>query len=273
LTSGTQTTISTTSGTPFLPFVYAATIANSGKVYITGNTNLSPDSLLVGNGGNLAPADGGLGLVGYPAGAPAVSSNGHYAVTGASYDRAPSTMFNGVVTDVVLGGNGTVTEPNFFCPGLPATYSLDQFGDPDVNAAGSIVVSADWGAIFSGVYRMDSAGITRIAFGRATPAINDNGVVAALFRTGVKSLKVGDGAPTDTVLSVGDSFMGSTVTDLGFTHEGLSDGNYLAFSATLADGRQGIYLTAVPEPAAVALGLVGTLIFMRRRGKSRRQTN
>jgi hypothetical protein len=43
--------------------------------------------------------------------------------------------------------------------------------------------------------------------------------------------------------------MGSTVTDLDFQHDGLSESNVLTFYAALADGRQGIYVTSVPEPA------------------------
>ena len=58
--------------------------------------------------------------------------------------------------------------------------------------------------------------------------------------------------------------MGSTITDLDFSHEGFSDGNYLAFSATLADGRTGIYLTAVPEPAL--FGTLAPILLLVRRG-------
>jgi len=256
LTNGTLTPIDQ------LPTLYSATIANSGKVFYTGNTNLIPDTFRVGDGTTVAPVDGGLGLVPKGTFPPGVSSNGHSEI---------SSGAGGVSVDgVSMVGTGTnFTEPNGLPGGLPFTQPFASFGDADINANKSLVFEAFWGAITHNIYRDDNGVITKVAIDDGVPAINDNNLIAALFTGGTKSLKVGPGAPTDTVLSVGDAFMGSTITDMSFSHEGFSDGNYLAFSATLADGRQGIYLTAVPEPGMLSLVLPAFLLVRRRRNSRR----
>ncbi len=70
------------------------------------------------------------------------------------------------------------------------------------------------------------------------------------FRRGAGS----DGAGGfTTVLQSGDSFMGSTVSALHFSQFGLNDNSQLAFLASLADGRSGVYrasVTATPKPPA-----------------------
>jgi hypothetical protein len=250
LTGGAVTTIYNLPAT-----LFATTISNSGNVYFTLNTNKIPDSFLYGNGGPAQPVDGALGLIANGSFSPAVSSNDHAALA----------FPGGVGVDGVgiLSTGTPYTEPNFLPGGLPSTENFSSYGEADIDSGKTVVFSAFWGAILHNVYRYDNGVIVKIATGNAVPAINDQNMVAALFTDGTKSLKVGLGAPTDTVLSVGDAFMGSTVTDLSFTHEGFSDGNYLAFSATLADGRTGIYLTAVPEPAI--LGLMVPVILLRRK--------
>jgi hypothetical protein len=248
LTGPTLTTIYNLPST-----LYNTTLSNSGNVYFTLNRNEIPDSFLYGNGGQALPVDGALGL--FPTGSflPAVSSNDHPALS------SPSgiSLFGPQIPT-------SYTEPNFFPGGQPSTQNFASYGDADINASQTVVFSAFWGAISHNLYRFDNGVLTRIATGNTIPAINDQNIVAALFTDGTKSLKAGIGAPTDTVLSVGDPFMGSTITDLQFTHEGLSDGNQLAFTATLADGRTGIYLTAVPEPA-FALFILPALALQKRR--------
>lgn len=58
------------------------------------------------------------------------------------------------------------------------------------------------------------------------------------------------------IIATGDPLDGSTVSALGFGSEGLNDAGMITFYARLADGRQGIYIVAVPEPSAIVLLLL-----------------
>ena len=251
-----------TSGTPAnlgsLPTLYATTISDSGNVYFTANSGLIPDKFLVSDGVNITPVDHALGLIPRQSFRPAVSSNDHTAIS------FPSS---GISRDSV-GISATYTDPTI-PPPFPNTEPFTAFGEADINASKTLVFQAFWGAITHNFYRDDNGVVTQIATGNGIPAINDQNIVAALFTDGTKKLKAGVGAPTDTVLSVGDAFMGSTVTDLQFTHEGLSDGNQLAFTASLADGRTGIYVTSVPEPALAGLIIPALYLLKRRRNSSK----
>lgn len=253
-----------TSGTPAnlgsLPTLYATTISNSGNVYFTGNSGLIPDKFLVSDGVNVTPVDHGLGLIAQGSLKPAVSSNDHTALTSPSAGVALDSV--GVVTTSTNYTDPTIPPP------FPNTEPFTAFGESDVNASKALVFQAFWGAITHNFYRYDNGVITQIATGNGIPAINDQNIVAALFTDGTKTLKAGLGAPSDKILSVGDAFMGSTVTDLQFTHEGLGDGNQLAFMASLADGRTGIYVTSVPEPALAGLIVPAVYLLKRRRGRS-----
>jgi hypothetical protein len=239
--------------------IWNGTISNSGNVYFTENNN-TVQNFNVTNGGPVTTIET-VNTTTQAYGHPATSSNDHSVVN-------RSTTFSTEKDYVILDG-ATIVSPStkvsdVFITGFPTeSDSVFDISDVDINSGGTVVFSANWGAHDYRLFRYDNGVIARIALGKAIPAINDQGMVAALFTDGTKSLKVGLGAPTDTVLAVGSAFMGSTVTDLSFSHEGLSDGNYLTFSATLADGRTGIYLTAVPEPAI--LGLLAPVILLRRK--------
>jgi hypothetical protein len=167
------------------------------------------------------------------------------------------------------GAAVATTSTSFFDPTFGLTGTISNFGPSDVNAAGNVVFSAQFFGIADAVYLRTPAGtFTDLLHGRAIPAINDNGIIAALFTSGTKSLKYGFGNLANPIIAVGDALDGSTVTDLGFDHNGLSDSNQVAFYATLADGRSGIFVTTVPEPrgdaAALALVAMGIGRLMRR---------
>jgi PEP-CTERM motif len=107
-----------------------------------------------------------------------------------------------------------------------------------------------------------------LGFGHvAGPSINSAGTVAffAFLDAGGSGIFTGDDPLTDTVIRTGDALFGSTVTDLSF-FRGLNDNGDITFRYHLADGRTGVAVAVVPEPASWALsGLGGLGILVRRR--------
>jgi len=76
------------------------------------------------------------------------------------------------------------------------------------------------------------------------------------------------------IIETGDPLDGSTVNSLAIGSEALNDLGQVTFWAKLADGRQGIYVTSVPEPTTVMLTSLlatGIGIVWHRRSKKRRQ--
>jgi len=57
------------------------------------------------------------------------------------------------------------------------------------------------------------------------------------------------------IIETGDALDGSTVTALAIGSEALNDAGQVTFWAKLSDGRQGIYVTSVPEPTTILLVL------------------
>lgn len=198
--------------------------------------------------------------------------------TGSNWVAPVNTTSGTDYTNLLLNGtalNLTYTDNPF---GPPSTVALEQYSDADVSSDGTIIFSANFNALYDAIYVYKNGVLTqymksgigsRPAGPYANPAINDNGVTAVLFNWGTKSIKTGIGSPTDTVISVGDALAGSTVTDLGFQKDGLSEGNQLTFTATLADGRTGVFVTQVPEPTGVAVVAVGAGALLRRRRRTR----
>lgn len=103
-------------------------------------------------------------------------------------------------------------------------------------------------------------------------SLNDLGRFAftSSLDAGGYGLFAGPDPVDDLVIKTGMELDGSTVVDLHLHRHGLNNLGQLAFSATLADGRTGIFLatlrsTAVPEPgsfAMMALGIVGAGVLL-----------
>ncbi len=66
------------------------------------------------------------------------------------------------------------------------------------------------------------------------------------------------------IIDSNDTLDGKPIVGLSFIGEGL-DGGSLAFTAQFTDGSQGVYLTAIPEPATALLLTVGSLLIPQRR--------
>ena len=78
----------------------------------------------------------------------------------------------------------------------------------------------------------------------------------------------GAGGSLSAVLNTGDALFGSTVTDLSMGRFAY-DNDAIAFSYTLANGRSGVGVAIVPEPASLSLLALGGLTVLRRRPRGR----
>lgn len=248
-------TVVTTSQTPGTVFFSLASriLVMGGAGSGSGGT---PDTLIP-----VGPTYHGVGRI-------AASASGNWVVR---VRGAFSSNFNAIVANGVqiLNTNSTYTDTDTFSfPGHPnaVTAPLANYGDADITSDGTVVFSANWNAFYDAVFSYKNGVITRV--GKTTPtaipAINDNGVVAALS---ANSIKFGLANLDQTLISVGDPLDGSTVTDLAFIHDGLSENGNLTFYAALADGRTGIFVTNVPEPATCAalITLLAPAALLRRR--------
>ena len=94
------------------------------------------------------------------------------------------------------------------------------------------------------------------------PAINNFGnvVFAANLNGGGQGIFNGPNAVTNKVIRTGDALDDSIVTSAALASGALNDLGQVAFAATLADGRQGVYVAIpVPEPGGVLL-IAGTAL-------------
>jgi hypothetical protein len=145
---------------------------------------------------------------------------------------------------------------------------------PSINTAGHVAYLVT-GTGYSAVYRYAGGSSTLIADSTGVfsnivtnPAISgaDRVAFVADLAAGGRGLFTGGNPATDTVIQTGSALDGSTVTDLFVGPSAFNDAGQLAFYATLADGRSGVYLaTPVPETAhllllgGAALALAGGL--------------
>lgn len=255
---GPSTTIMTAADHPVFSSIDSAVINDSGtvafRVWVSG---------FAGNGWNIYKGDGSGPLVGVtpaPGGYPNVS--------------APDINNAGVVAyawRTTLGAttltttNGDVLTPATKVSDGISSGNVTNIGGVDINGNGDLTFSGDFGFGRSLFERVNGV-ITHVAY-NAGGGINDNDLLAALVTSGTtQSLRIGTGSLSTTVIKTGDALDGSTVTALSFNSDGLNDADQIAFLATLADGRQGIYVVSVPEPATAAgLGLIACATLIRRR--------
>jgi hypothetical protein len=214
----------------------------------------------------------------------------------ASINAAGTVAFRG---NLDAGGQGifTNTAGSFTATLIADTgatngTAFSSFGNPSINASGAVAFSASLNGGNQGVFTNLGGSLTPTLIADSTntnngafsffggASINAGGTVAFLATldaggTGIFAALSGSSTPL-TVVQTGDALFGSTVDSLDFSRGGLNDGNVLAFSYILADGRRGVAVAnisvpvVVPETGTFVLASVGLLagvgIVVRRKG-------
>jgi hypothetical protein len=227
----------------------------SDLVYVAYSEEFAQGRIITQSGAVL------LGAI-YHLGRPVVSSNGVLIVTGASHNSGPIDNFflRGAPNNIDWsGGLHIASDPNAIPPGSPVTVTgLTGYGSSiAINAAGTTVLSlvgynGNNTPISTGTFTFDNLGHGAYLSGGTVSglAINDLGTILPF-----------------TGFAVGD--LGSPIVSLDYIPDGLNNKNQIAFRATLANGTTGIYLTSIPEPAALlGLMLPFTPLFVRRRPRA-----
>lgn len=203
---------------------------------------------------------------------------------------------------IFLGDGSTLTQIIRTGQAAPdANGSFSNFDSPSLNDAGQVafvgffIGTAGGFGDDSGLFRSDGSILTQIAReGQAAPdangffseftggvALNNAGQAAFLGdltgTVGGSSDDLGlylfdDGLGLIQIAREGDPFLGSTITELSFAPgfsvqdegSGFNDLGQVAYQFTLADGRSGIALYTIPEPASLTLLALGVAALTRR---------
>jgi hypothetical protein len=171
---------------------------------------------------------------------------------------------------LVSGGNG------LFLGSGGAITTIASFPSVSAGEIGGWSAINDSGVVAYLVIQSGSTTVYRYADGTSTPvvasggvftnvsnpSINSSGKIAFVgnLAAGGQGIFTGPDAVLDKVIQTGDPLFGSTVTGLAIGPRAFNAAGQLAFYATLADGREGVFVaTPVPEPGG-ALG-VAVLLF------------
>lgn len=266
----------------------SGTANNQGIFRVTGST--ITQIARVGQ----APPDGDGTINSFTSGA-ALNNVGQVAYS--AFINSPN------LTGVFRSDGSTVTQIARAGQAAPdANGTFDHVSGPALNDAGQV---AFYGALLgtaagsddnSGVFLGDGNTITQVArAGNAAPdgngvfddfftsAINNAGQVAfyatLTSTTGGTADNVGiylydQSLGLITIVRKGDSLLGSTITALGFNgseafngdeRSGLNGLGQVAYFFNLADGRNGVAIATIPEPASALLLAAGGALLWRRR--------
>lgn len=152
-------------------------------------------------------------------------------------------------TGIFTGSSGSTTTI------IDDSGTFSGLSFPAINDGGMVVFWASRDAGGSGIFTSNGTAVSTIADTDgpftffSTPSINDVGAIAFQgFLLSGAGIFTGPDPAGNKVIAVGDLLDGSSVAGLAFSREGLNDAAQVAFFASLADGRQGIF-RADPEAA------------------------
>ena len=125
----------------------------------------------------------------------------------------------------------------------------------------------------TGIYTGDGSSVTTIvdstgpfaSFGTA-PAINSDGTVAfsATLDNGMTGIFTGPDAVANKIVTSGDPLFGSTITSVS-TLQSINNVGSILFGYNTANGKSGIALAIIPEPASGCLLAAGCVLVTGRR--------
>lgn len=175
--------------------------------------------------------------------------------------------------------DGVYSEVNGERRTIHTTQSSSQFyRDPVINNAGQVAFGRFSNnttyelLIGDGVSPLETiASITNTAFvDFGHLSLNNHGDVAFLAELSSdvsKGIFLGGDPNNDLLIGIGDALDGSTVLDLVMGRHALNDHGQVTFFARLTDGRQGVYVMAIPSPSGfvVLSGILGCVSAPRRR--------
>jgi hypothetical protein len=183
------------------------------------------------------------------------------------------TSYSAGLTAAAGGGAGVFR----FSPSTGGTTTIaatgpvfNGFGGPtDINNSGQVTFLASQTTGGFGIFRGAGGAIDTIAttgsvfltFGDS-PSINNFGdvVFAANLVGGGQGIFNGPNLVSNKIIRTGDALLGSTVVSIALAPGAFNDLGQAAFAASLADGRQGIFVAIpVPEPTSVLL-IAGTAL-------------
>ena len=226
----TLTTIAGPESDPAFLIFHGVSINNSGRVAFLGVPFVGPPlAIFTGNGGALtqiAETDFSLPFVIPWGSTPVIDDRGN--VVFQASNASGQGIFTGNGTPITTGFTTVLDPPSVSDSGIVAFQAKEGSQERIFKHDGGLTIVADTidfaGVSFASVY---NEGV--VAF---------RGVPRSTRKTGIFT---GPDPEKDKVIAVGDALFGLTVSDVGFSWEGLNNEGQVAFYARLADGTVGIY--------------------------------
>jgi len=249
---GPTTTIADTSGR-FRSFIsQRSPISEAGAVAFSANLTAGGSGVFSGSGDpvtTIADSTGPFTLFSFQ-----------------SINRAGTVAFAAGTSglDAIVAGDGGPLSVLYDTSGR-----FSSFRPPDINDAGTVAFFAQLDDSSTGIFSGNGGPVTTIAGSSSSfmpfndPGVNNQGMVAFTAFLGLDNIGIftGPDAIGDRVVASGDPLFGSTVVGIEFDPNGLNDAGQIAFSASLADGRQVVARADAVVPEAPTFVLLGLGVF------------
>jgi hypothetical protein len=186
--------------------------------------------------------------------APSINDAGNVAY---SANNGVYVDYDGIISPVLSSSSkfykGSYSEANINNDDWVSAFAIAVPSETPFGGALAQVIHAgngSQGEMVAGTYYNDSdVAWWTSHYYLGTSSINDNGDVAFMSQPYIqaKGIFTGQHSINDKVISLGDSLLGSTVTDLTMDREGLSKDGEISFWAKLANGFEGVFLAVSNE--------------------------
>jgi hypothetical protein len=247
---GLTTIVTTGTGPNDFEFIFFPSINEQGEVAFSSQLHGGVDGSFKGSGGPLTTI---------------VESNTTFFLNSTINDAGEVAVVfvNALHAGILSGEGGPVTT---LIDDTGPAGDFGTFTSPVAFFGETAAINNKDEVVFKGFSGQPGAALFRLRHGKletlaetttgrfldlgSQPALNNRGEVAFLgtLPGGAQGIFTGADPVGDKVIQVGDPLDGSTVSDLtfAFANTGLNDRGAIAFVASLADGRQGIFV-ATPD--------------------------